>query len=84
MPSDFPSMSPSFNPTNSPSLSSAPTQSSAPTKNLLNTGDPLLISAMELVNGEGNVDTNASSTFGSGAYVGSSLMSFLIAAWLCY
>jgi len=84
MPSDSPSMSPSFNPTNSPSLSSAPTQSSAPTKNLLNTGNPLLINAMELVNGEGNVDTNASSTFGSGAYVGSSLMSFLIAAWLCY
>jgi trypsin len=86
VPSEFPSMSPTFNPTNAPSLSSAPTQSAAPSseKDLLNTGDSLMIDAMELVNGEGNVDSNASSTFGSGAYVGSSLMSFLITAWLFY
>jgi len=82
MPSDVPSTSPSSNPSNSPSISAAPTQSLAPTKpKLINTGVSLIISATELVDDEGNAIGNASSTFGSYAYVGS-LMSFLISAWL--
>mmetsp|Transcript_4012 Transcript_4012/g.6099 ORF Transcript_4012/g.6099 Transcript_4012/m.6099 type:complete len:459 (+) Transcript_4012:71-1447(+) len=82
MPSDVPSTSPSSNPSNSPSISAAPTQSLAPTKpKLINTGVSLIISATELVDDEGNAIRNASSTFGSYAYVGS-LMSFLISAWL--
>lgn len=85
-PSDFPSASPSLRPSNSPSLSTAPTQSSAPSSvptkpQLLNTGDSLIINAMELVDDEGNVVTNDSSAFGNYAHVGS-LMSFLISAWL--
>jgi len=80
-PSDIPSTSPSSNPSNSPSLSAAPTQSLAPTKpKLINTGVSLIISATELVDEE-NAIGNASSTFGSYAYVGS-LTSLLISAWL--
>jgi trypsin len=91
-PSDFPSMSPTFYPTSSPSLSSAPSQSSAPTEaptetqaDRLNTGDSLMINAMELVNGDGKIETSAtSSNFGSrSAYLGS-LISFVITAWLYY
>lgn len=90
-PSDFPSMSPTFYPTSSPSLSSAPSQSSAPTEaptetqaDRLNTGDSLMINAMELVNGDGKIETSASSNFGSrSAYLGS-LISFIITAWLYY
>ena len=89
-PSDIPSASPSLRPSNSPSLSTAPTQSLAPTSvpssaptdpKLLKTGDSLIINAMELVDEEGNVVTNDSSTFGNYAYVGS-LMSLLISTWL--
>ena len=84
-------MSPTFYPTSSPSLSSAPSQSSAPTEaptaqaDRLNTGDSLMINAMELVNGDGKIETSAtSSNFGSrSAYLGS-LISFVITAWLYY
>jgi hypothetical protein len=91
-PTDFPSMSPTFYPTSSPSLSSAPSESSAPTEaptetqaDRLNTGDSLMINAMELVNGDGKIETSAtSSNFGSkNAYLGS-LISFVVTAWLYY